>query len=308
MKKARAAEILQIWNIALAVFLIVALAATFERFENGSNFFPVRLIVLCWLSAAISLWRIKVIYDGAYPPTPSASDFESSFTEKPQKSEKERQIEWRRGWKLESEASELIARLFAEKKIPLVQLERARGGHYDGGDVWSFGEPVPLTADDLYELKSNPVIKADIKGRGGILYLHGYSSNGGRLLYILNEPPDGKSADAAPPVETAAVDSGGVEKEKADVLPENKAHAFVRQLCDAKSVRLTFVRQAGSGHDPSPETWIFDRPISLTASELYALTLTEDIEGVDTEMSEDKILYAHAIRRADWVVYRFEQR
>jgi len=70
----------------------------------------------------------------------------------------------------------------------------------------------------------------------------------------------------------------------------------------------TLVRRAGSGHDPSPEMWIFDKPIPLTASELYALTLTEDIETVDTKMGEDKILYAHAIWRADWIIYRFEQR
>ncbi len=310
MEKDRTKKNLKIWNIALTGFLIVAIVATLERFENGSDFFPVWLIVLCWIAVIVILRQFKIVHESEFPPPRRISRLELKIImENRKKSEEEKEKQWRRNWELEEEAEDLIARLFAEKEIPLIQTERDRGGHQDGGDAYSFSEPMSLTPDDLYKLKSNRVISVDIKGRGGVLYLHGYSSSGGRLLYTLHKPAAGKPGDASPPpVETAPANQDEEEKDREGLPPENKADAFIRRLCAAKDIGLIFGRSAGSGHDPSPETWIFDKPIPLTASELYALTLTEDIETVDTKMGEDKILYAHAIWRADWVIYRFEQR
>lgn len=94
---------------------------------------------------------------------------------------------------LENQAHEFIADLCRSKNIELALKQEGRTGHCEIAEIWAFEEPIPLTKEDLAEIKKYPNLH--LKSETGIdktIYAVEFVRGGGWCVYEIDRHDDSR--------------------------------------------------------------------------------------------------------------------
>ena len=170
---------------AAGFFLLMFIAASFSRWVNNEDFYPVWLI---WLFLALFLitivWSAKITRKELVETAPPLKN-----TPVNTESTEERMKRWQEHARRESEAHDLILKICEAKNIRLRLKQEGKSGHCEIPEIWTLEKAVPLAPEDLYAITKNGVISLEKEVReDGIIYVTKFTRGGGWTIYEQETP------------------------------------------------------------------------------------------------------------------------